>query len=55
MLVEVGRVAGNMKHRMVTIVPIHNVFKLMGARVIKGKSPDYREGNSEADTKMVNG
>jgi len=38
MLVEVGRVAGNMKHRMVTIVPIHNVFKLMGARVIKGES-----------------
>ena len=38
MLVEVGRVAGNMKHRMVTIVPIHNVFKLMGARIIKGTS-----------------
>lgn len=37
MLVEVGRVAGNMKHRMVTIVPIHNVFKLMGARIIKGE------------------
>lgn len=35
---EVGKVAGNMKHRMVTIVPIHNVFKLMGARVIKGES-----------------
>ena len=38
MLVEVGRVAGNMKHRMVTIVPIHNVFKLMGARIIMGRS-----------------
>jgi chromatin structure-remodeling complex protein RSC7 len=38
MLIEVGRVAGNMKHRMVTIVPMRNVYKMMGARMIKGMS-----------------
>jgi len=63
MLVEVGRVAGNMKHRMVTIVPIHNVFKLMGARVIKGEFcssyPDtgqlslFRKSGLIADGKWV--
>lgn len=37
MLIDIGRVTGNLKHRMVTMVAVRNVFKLMGARVIKGE------------------
>lgn len=39
MLIDVGRVSGNMKHRMVTIIPMRNVFKLMGARIVKSEFP----------------
>ena len=36
-LIENGRVTGNLKHRMVTIVAVKNVYKLLGARTIKGE------------------
>lgn len=36
MLIDVGRITGNLKHRMVTMVAMRNVYKLMGARVVKG-------------------
>lgn len=38
MLIDIGRVTGNLKHRMVTMVTMRNVYKLMGARVIKSES-----------------
>lgn len=38
MLIDIGRITGNLKHRMVTMVTMRNVFKLMGARVVKSKS-----------------
>ncbi|RSH87287.1 hypothetical protein EHS25_003196 [Saitozyma podzolica] len=49
MLIDIGRVTGNLKHRMVTMVAVRNVFKLMGARVIKGGkwvTDDYYEDES---------
>ena len=36
MLIDIGRVTGNLKHRMVTMVCMRNVYKLMGARTVKG-------------------
>jgi chromatin structure-remodeling complex protein RSC7 len=36
MLIDIGRVTGNLKNRNVTIICIRNVFKVMGARIIKG-------------------
>lgn len=39
MLIDIGRITGNLKHRMVTMVAMRNVFKLMGARLVKGESP----------------
>jgi hypothetical protein len=36
MLIDIGRVTGNLKHRTITMVSMRNVFKLMGARVVKG-------------------
>lgn len=38
MLIDIGRVTGNLKHRTITMVSMRNVFKLMGARVVKGQS-----------------
>lgn len=38
MLIDIGRVTGNLKHRMVTMVAMRNVYKLMGARVVKSGS-----------------
>lgn len=38
MLIDIGRVTGNLKNRMVTMVTIRNVYKLMGARLIKSES-----------------
>lgn len=35
MLIDIGRVTGNLKHRMVTMVTMRNVYKVMGARVVK--------------------
>lgn len=35
MLIDIGRVTGNLKNRMVTMVSMRNVYKLMGARVVK--------------------
>ncbi|OCF60682.1 hypothetical protein L486_00318 [Kwoniella mangroviensis CBS 10435] len=46
LLIDIGRIAGNLKHRQVTMVSVRNVFKLMGARVIKGGkwvTDDYYE------------
>lgn len=40
-LIENGRVTGNLKHRMVTIVAVKNVYKLLGARTIKGEQLGY--------------
>jgi len=37
MLIEKGRVTGNLKHRMVTMVAVRNIYKLLGAKVIKGE------------------
>lgn len=37
MLIDIGRITGNLKHRMVTMVTMRNVFKLMGARVVKSE------------------
>jgi chromatin structure-remodeling complex protein RSC7 len=37
MLIDIGRVTGNLKNRMVTMVSMRNVYKLMGARVVKGE------------------
>ena len=37
MLIDIGRVTGNLKHRTITMVSMRNVFKLMGARVVKGE------------------
>ena len=37
MLIQIGRVTGNLKNRMVTMVTMRNIFKLMGARVIKSE------------------
>ncbi|KAK4690013.1 chromatin structure-remodeling complex protein RSC7, partial [Tremellales sp. Uapishka_1] len=51
MLIDIGRVTGNLKHRMVTMVTMRNVYKLMGARIIKnGKwvTDDYYEDESLA-------
>lgn len=55
MLIEIGRITGNLKHRMVTMVAIRNVYKLMGARVVQnGKwiDDDYDEekGLAECET-----
>lgn len=52
MLIEVGRITGNLKHRMVTMVAMRNVFKLMGARLVKnGKwvDDDYNEEQALQD------
>ena len=38
LIIDIGRVTGNLRHRMVTMVAMRNVFKLMGARVIKSAS-----------------
>ncbi|RXK36924.1 hypothetical protein M231_05826 [Tremella mesenterica] len=54
MLIDIGRVSGNLKHRMVTMVCMRNTFKVMGARLIKdGKwvTDDYYE--EEALTKCA--
>ena len=37
LLIDIGRVTGNLKHRMVTMVAMRNVYKLMGARVVKSQ------------------
>lgn len=52
MLINVGRITGNLKHRMVTMVAMRNVFKLMGARLVKnGKwvDDDYDEERAVTD------
>lgn len=52
MLIEVGRITGNLKHRMVTMVAMRNVYKLMGARLVKdGKwvDDDYNEEQALQD------
>ena len=38
MLIDIGRVSGNLKNRMVTITTMRNAFKMMGARLVKGES-----------------
>ncbi|WVR07114.1 hypothetical protein IAU60_004154 [Kwoniella sp. DSM 27419] len=50
-LIDIGRIAGNLKHRQVTMVAVRNVYKLMGARVVKGGkwvTDDYYEDESLA-------
>jgi chromatin structure-remodeling complex protein RSC7 len=37
MLIDVGRITGNLKHRMVTMVAMRNVYKLMGARLVQSE------------------
>lgn len=52
MLINVGRITGNLKHRAVTMVVMRNVFKLMGARLVKnGKwvDDDYDEERGLVD------
>lgn len=52
MLIEIGRITGNLKHRMVTMVAIRNVYKLMGARLVQnGKwvDDDYDEEKALAE------
>ncbi|WWC89246.1 uncharacterized protein L201_004166 [Kwoniella dendrophila CBS 6074] len=49
LLIDIGRIAGNLKHRQVTMVSVRNVYKLMGARVVKGGkwvTDDYYEDES---------
>ncbi|WWC70061.1 uncharacterized protein I206_104006 [Kwoniella pini CBS 10737] len=49
LLIDIGRIAGNLRHRQVTMVSVRNVFKLMGARVVKdGKwvNDDYYEADA---------
>ncbi|ORX36579.1 chromatin remodelling complex Rsc7/Swp82 subunit-domain-containing protein [Kockovaella imperatae] len=51
MLINIGRVPGNLKNRMVTIVTMRNVYKLMGARLIKNGrwvTDDYDEEDALA-------
>ncbi|KAL7421619.1 chromatin structure-remodeling complex subunit RSC7 [Cryptotrichosporon argae] len=46
MLIECGRIQGNLKHRIITMVALRNVYKLMGARLVKGGkwvTDDYNE------------
>ena len=38
MLIDIGRVTGNLKHRMVTMVAMRNIYKTMGCRVVKSES-----------------
>ncbi|WOO80124.1 Chromatin structure-remodeling complex subunit RSC7 [Vanrija pseudolonga] len=52
MLIDIGRITGNLKHRMVTMVAMRNVFKLMGARLVKGGKwvdDDYNEEQALID------
>ncbi len=37
LLIDMGRVSGNLRNRTVTMVAMRNVFKLMGARVVKSE------------------
>jgi chromatin structure-remodeling complex protein RSC7 len=52
MLIDIGRITGNLKHRMVTMVAMRNVYKLMGARVVKGES---ESSYSDADMQTASG
>lgn len=54
MLIDIGRVTGNLKNRMVTMVSMRNVYKLMGARVVKSTSI-LRSVGGEADGQTENG
>lgn len=50
-LIDLGRISGNLKHRQVTMVAMRNVFKVMGARVIKNGRhvvDDYYEDEAAA-------
>lgn len=49
MLIDIGRVTGNLKHRMVTMVTMRNVYKLMGARVVKSGSSRHAHRGLGAD------
>ncbi|OCF38702.1 hypothetical protein I317_07509 [Kwoniella heveanensis CBS 569] len=51
LLMNMGRIAGNLKHRQVTMVSVRNVYKLLGAKIIKdGKwvTDDYYEDEAIA-------
>lgn len=36
--VEAGRVSNSLKYRSVTMIPIRNVYKYLGAKIVKGES-----------------
>lgn len=36
--VEAGRVSNSLKFRNVTMIPIRNVYKYLGAKIVKGES-----------------
>jgi chromatin structure-remodeling complex protein RSC7 len=36
--VEAGRVSNSLKFRSVTMIPIRNVYKYLGAKIVKGES-----------------
>lgn len=44
--VEAGRVSTSMKYRSVTMIPIRNVYKYLGAKIVKGtlRFPCYHDG-----------
>lgn len=38
LLIDIGRITGNLKYRQITMVSMRNVYKVMGARVVKGET-----------------
>ncbi|WVQ80825.1 hypothetical protein IAT38_002932 [Cryptococcus sp. DSM 104549] len=51
MLIDLGRITGNLKHRQVTMVSMHNVYKVMGAKMVKNGrwvTDDYYEDAAAA-------
>lgn len=55
MLIDIGRVTGNLRHRMVTMVAMRNVYKMMGARVIKSELTLFHSGLITLTEQMGNG
>lgn len=47
--VEAGRVSNSLKFRSVTMIPIRNVYKYLGAKIVKGESLVSRGGQASAD------
>jgi chromatin structure-remodeling complex protein RSC7 len=55
MLIDIGRVTGNLKNRMVTMVSMRSVFKVMGARVVKSELSRGLKTGQQLRVQTVNG